>query len=133
MIKFENLIISSINKIKTYRYDSFIEKHEGPFAWKAEIEEYGLKPDFLEITGKAVLLPIDKKNLKNITILRTILSKDDKAITIFLKDTTYANNKKEEYYFAGFVAICEKIPDENFYITIFYHNWFMQKEHFVEN
>ena len=26
---------------------------------------------------------------------------------------------------AGFVAICDKFPDEEFYVAIVYHEWFM--------
>ena len=127
MVQFKNLSKDTIEKIKSYRYDRIIEKHEGPEHWSSVIEYYN--PEFIEIDKKPVLLPIDQEHHGNITILRTITDKEEKTITVFLKDTTYVEKPEDEWFEAGFVAICDKVPSEEFYIAILYHEWFIVDEH----
>jgi len=127
MIKIKTLRSSVLKKIKSYRYDLMIEKHEGPENWDSVIQ-YN-KPEFMEINGKSVLLPINRKHHKNITILRVLTDEKEKTLTIFLKDTTYVKDPDDEIFFAGFLTICEKVPDEDFYIAIVYHEWFIIDEH----
>jgi hypothetical protein len=123
----KDLYEETLQKIKAYRYDRFVEKHEGPENWGAMFKYY--EPEFLEIEGKFVLLPLDRSRHANITILRNVVDKEDKTLTIFLKDTTYRDSPDDEFFGAGFVAICDKVPDEDFFITIFYHEWFILEEY----
>lgn len=127
MIRLKNLSKDTIEKIKSYRFDRIIEKHEGPEDWSSMIKYH--HPEFIEINKKPVLLPIDQEHHENITILRTITDKEEKTITVFLKDTTYVEDPEDEYFQAGFVAICDKVPDEEFFIAILYHEWFIIDEH----
>jgi hypothetical protein len=127
MIKIETLENSALEKIKTYRYDQILEKHEGPEYWNSIIQYH--EPEFMEINGKSVLLPINRKHHKNISILRVLTDEKEKTLTIFLKDITFVENPDDETFFAGFLAICEKVPDETFYIAIVYHEWFIIDEH----
>jgi hypothetical protein len=115
-MKVKDLSNETLQKIKAYRYDRFLEKHEGPFDWEGVLKYYD--PEFLEIEGRSVLLPLDKERHANITILRTTTDKEDKTLTIFLKDTTYTDSPDDEFFTAGFVAICDKVPNEDFFITI---------------
>jgi hypothetical protein len=126
-MKVKDLSEETLQKIKAYRYDRLVEKHEGPFDWEDMFKYYD--PEFLEVEGRFVLLPLDKSRHANITILRTVVDKEDKTLTIFLKDTTYSNSPNDEFFMAGFVAISDKVPGENFFITIFYHEWFILEEH----
>ncbi len=105
-------------EIAKRRFDLFVEKHEGPWSW-----EYWLEDDvveFLQVDGFDVLLPVEKKHHKNITILRCLVSDNGQVLTIFLKDTTY-----ESGIFAGRVAICERLPGEQWYLATLYHEWFI--------
>jgi hypothetical protein len=43
------------------------------------------------------------------------------VLTIFLRDTTYG----QEWYDAGFLAVCERLPGEDFYLATVYHAWFI--------
>ena len=129
MIQIETLTKKSIEKIKSFRYDRIIEKHEGPEQWDSILKYYD--PEFMEINGKAVLLPLDREQHRNITILRVITDKEDKILTLFLKDTTYVENPEDELFSAGFVAICERVQGEEFYIAILYHEWFIIDENFT--
>lgn len=72
-----------------------------------------------------MLLPIDQKQHQNITILRSAIDNKDKLLTIFLKDTTYVEEPELEHFTAGFIAICEKVADEDFFVAIIYHGWFI--------
>ena len=123
MLTFHDLPESAINKITTYRFDRIVEKHEGPEHWQSMVEYYDL--EFFEIDAKAVLLPVDREHHKNITILRSIVDKNETTLTVFLKDTTHVDNSDYEYFEAGFIAICDKVPDEDFFITTVYHEWFI--------
>ncbi len=123
MIKIQNLSKNAIEKIKSYRYDRIIEKHEGPERWDSTLEFYNT--EFIDIDGKSVLLPVDKEHHKNITILRTIIDREEKTLTVFLKDTTHVERPEDEFYSAGFVAICDKVPYEEFFLATLYHEWFI--------
>jgi hypothetical protein len=112
-----------IEKIKTIRYDRILEKHEGPWDYDGEFE-YG-HPEFMHFNGRSVLLPVEDEQHQNITMLRDAISADDLILTLFLKDTTYVSSPEDERYFAGRLAICEKMPGEEFYIATVYHECFL--------
>ncbi len=105
--------------IKTVRWDRIIEKHEGPGNWASVLEWYD--PEFMMIEGRAVLLPVERSHHDNITILRTIWSEDDDSLTLFLKDTTYG----DDWFVSGYMAVCDRIPNQDFYLAILYHEWFI--------
>ena len=106
----------TLRKVSGYRYDWILEKHEGPWTWEHDIEDRTV--DLLPVEGFSVLLPIEKQHHPNISILRCIVSEDRESLTIFLKDTTYDKGRS-----AGRVAVCDRIPGEEWYITILYHEW----------
>jgi hypothetical protein len=133
MLKIENLSKATKDKIGKIRWDRFIEKHEGPFAWEGEFrtelspemrkhfdnyDPVAETPQFIEIGSYDVLLPLGRKHLPDITILDHFFSQDLKRLVIYLTDTTY----HEDDLF-GYVAICDLISPENFYLTTFYHEW----------
>ncbi|MBV9864781.1 MAG: hypothetical protein JO316_05495 [Abitibacteriaceae bacterium] len=122
-LSLKNLSAQTSAKIKLYRWDRIIEKHEGPWDWKSTLRYE--KIDFIEVHGYNVLLPVGPKHYKNITILRSSISKDEQTLVIFLKDTTYVENVNDEMFNAGFIAICDKFPSEDFYIATVYHEWFI--------
>ena len=100
-MKLENLSTETLDKIKSVRWDRIIEKHEGPEDCESDLRYY--EPEFLEIEGRWVLLPVEKSHHPNITILRTIWSADGNSLTVFLKDTTY----DDDSFFSGFMAVCD--------------------------
>lgn len=118
-MKLSDLSPETLEKIKSVRWDRIIEKHEGPETWKSVLR-YS-EPEFLEIDGRWVLLPVERSHHPNITILRTIWSADGKSLTLFLKDTTY----DDDPFFSGFVAVCDKVKNEDFFLAILYHEWFV--------
>lgn len=105
--------------IKTVRWDRIIEKHEGPENWASVLEWYD--PEFMMIEGHAVLLPVERSHHDNITILRTIWSADGNSLTLFLKDTTYG----DDWFMSGYMAVCDRLPNQDFYLAILYHEWFI--------
>ncbi len=117
-MKLEELSPETLEKIRTYRWDRIIEKHEGPWTWDYLLESKTV--EFLQMDGYEVLLPIDKEHHPNMSILRCIVSEDQHSLTIFLKDTTHDTG-----IFAGFLAICDKVPGEEWFIAIVYHEWFI--------
>lgn len=112
----------SLDKIKSLRWDRIIEKHEGPENWEAEFE-WG-DPEFLMIEGRSVLLPLERTHHANITILRTIWSADGDSMTLFLKDTTF----DDAWYASGFMAVCDKLSGEEFFVATLYHEWFILEQ-----
>lgn len=106
-------------KITRLRFDRIIEKHEGPERW-ADVFEYA-DPDFLNLAGHDVLLPVDRENHPNVALLRCIESADGAALTLFLRDTTYG----QDWYDSGYLAVCEKLPGESFFVATVYHEWFV--------
>ncbi|BAZ27240.1 hypothetical protein NIES4073_81570 [Kalymmatonema gypsitolerans NIES-4073] len=99
--------------------DRIIEKHEGPENWDSVLKYY--EPEFMMIEGRSVLLPVEKSHHSNITILRSIWSANGKSLTVFLKDTTY----DDDPFFSGYMAVCDKVAGDNFFLATLYHEWFV--------
>ncbi len=112
-----------LDKIRAWRWDGIIEKHEGPEDWVSMLEHYDL--EFLDIAGRPVLLPVSGERHKNISILRTIVSSDGNSLTVFLKDTTHYPDPKDELFWTGRMAVCDRVPGEEFFLTIVFHEWFV--------
>ncbi len=118
-MKLADLSSETLAKIRSVRWDRIIEKHEGPEDWESVLE-YS-EPEFLIVEGQPVLLPVDKARHPNITLLRSIFSTDGRSLTLFLQDTTYGS----EWYEAGYLAVCDKVADESFFLAVVYHEWFV--------
>lgn len=122
-MKLSSLPAPVLEKLKVYKWDGIIEKHEGPFNY-GEFSRF-TDPEFMVINGFNVLLPVGHKHHVNVTILRCIESADGNTLTIFLKDTTYVKSPLREFLDAGYVAVCDRFPGQDFYIAILYHEWYM--------
>ena len=122
-MKVSDLTPAALEKIKARSYDSFFEKHEGPWDWEGMFR-YG-EPEFLRIGEFDVLLPIDKSTDANLTTLRLIVAHDHSALTIFLKDTSYISDPKLEIFETGRLAVCTRVPGEEFFLAVVYHEWFI--------
>jgi hypothetical protein len=138
-MKLADLSAATRKKIAKVRYDRIVGKHEGPFDWDYVLDDdpepffFTNRPDlplprqqedipeFLIIDNRQVLLPIPLKHHPNIEIGRTIWSADGKSVTIFLTDTTYGS----EWYEIGYLAVCDKVAGEEFWLAILYHEWFV--------
>lgn len=77
------------------------------------------------IHGRYVLLPIDRQYHPHISVVRCIVSDDQQTLIIFLKDTTYVDDPRRKFLDAGYMAVCDRFPGEEFYVAILYHEWFM--------
>jgi hypothetical protein len=122
-VKLAELPTETLEKIKQYRYDRIIEKHEGPMTWEAVLRFYD--PEFIHVNSYDVLLPVGRAHHPNITFLRCIVGDGGTSLTLFLKDTTYVDNPEDERLFAGFLAVCDQMPGEAFFIAVVYHEWFI--------
>jgi hypothetical protein len=118
-MKVADLSNETLAKIKTVRWDRIIEKHEGPETWESELR-YG-EPEFIEIEGRWVLLPVEASRHQNITILRTTWSADGNSLTLFLKDTTF----DDDMFVSGYMAVCDRPKGEEFFLAVLYHEWFI--------
>ena len=121
-MKLENLSPEFRSRLAKCRWDRIIEKHEGPEDWRYRLREEWV--EFMRIEEFDVLLPVDKENHPNITIDRCVEAKDGNTLTIFLHDRTYDTGMD---MFAGRLAVCEKVPDENWFITIVYHECWINR------
>ena len=115
-----------LEQIRSTRFDRIVEKHEGPEWWASVLRWY--EPEFMTIAGHDVLLPIPASQHPNVSILKSIESRDGGTLTIFLKDTTFVKRKQDEPWSAGFVTICDRMPGSSFYLASFYHEWFILPE-----
>lgn len=122
-MKTTDLTPESLARIKARYFDRLIEKHEGPFRWE-DVFQYDT-PEFMQIGNYDVLLPLGINHHPNVTILRCLESSDASTLTLFLKDTTWVEPGQNEKFSAGFLAICERLPGETFYVASVYHEWFI--------
>ncbi|MBG1271776.1 hypothetical protein [Nostoc sp. WHI] len=118
-MKISELSTETLEKIKLVRWDRIIEKHEGPENWESVLRYE--QPEFLLVEGCPTLLPVDKSHHPNITIIRCIWSGDKNSVTLFLSDTTY----EDDPFFSGFIAVCDRLKNEEFFLAILYHEWFI--------
>lgn len=118
-MKIADLDQNCLAAIKSVRWDGIIEKHEGPEDWESVLRWYD--PEFMLIEGRSVLLPVERSRHDNITVLRTIWSADGNSLTLFLKDTTYG----DDWFTSGFMAVCDRMVNQAFYLAIVYHEWFI--------
>ena len=123
MLTIADLSAEALNKIRGYDYDCIIEKHEGPEDWSVTLTTY--RPEFLMIAGLPVLLPIEQKRHQNITVLRSIVSQGGDSLTVFLKDTTHYPDPEDELFWTGRIAVCDRVPGEEFFLAIVFHEWFV--------
>src|SRR6266568_4487523 len=123
MMKLSDLPSEVIERIKSYRYDQILEKHEGPENWASVLRYF--EPEFLRLSGYDVLLPVSRRQHPNIQMLRCIVGDGGKTLTLFLRDTTYTSSPQDEMFDAGRIAICDRFEDQGFYLTIVYHEWFI--------
>jgi hypothetical protein len=103
-------------RIAKLRFDRMIEKHEGPWDWQWWLKE----AEFFEVEGRFLLLPLPAGDLKNVKVVRLVLSKDEQTLILYHLDSTH----DQEEMFAGRVAICERFPETEFYVATFYHEWY---------
>jgi hypothetical protein len=75
----------------------------------------------MTIDNYSVLLPVEQSHHSNITILRSILSADGNSLTLFLTDKTYGDDP----FFCGYMAVCDRVSGEDFFLAILYHEWFV--------
>ena len=118
-MRLSDLPAVTVEKIRSRRYDRIVEKHEGPERWTDVLDYY--EPELLTIGPHAVLLPIDRERHPNVTVLRHMLADDGNSLICFLKDTTYGT----DWFDSGFLAICDKLPGEELFVAIVYHEWFI--------
>ena len=48
---------------------------------------------------------------------------DKQSLTIFLKDSTFVDRAEHKWFEADFVAVCDKVAGEDFYIAVLYVNF----------
>lgn len=106
------------HRLGAMRFDRIVEKHEGPWEWRYLLENDVV--EFITVEGFDVLLPVGRENYPNISVVRVIPSADRQTLTLFLTDTTYFTEM-----FAGFMAVCERVPGEEWYLALLYHEWFV--------
>jgi hypothetical protein len=122
-MRFSDLSVEVLERLRPLQWDRIIEKHEGPYDWDSVLRWQHL--EFMQVDGRDVLLPVDREQHPNITILRCIPSADGRSLTLFLKDTTHVPDPEGEHFLAGFVAVCDQFPGEDFFVAILYHEWFI--------
>jgi hypothetical protein len=118
-MKFADLSSTALEKIQAVRWDRIIEKHEGPEDWKSVLKYHDV--EFIEVAEHWILLPVERSSHPNIRILRSIWSESGNSVTLFLQDTTY----DDDPFFSGFISVCDKVKDEDFFLAIVYHEWFI--------
>ncbi len=123
MLTLADLSFEAISKIRAYQWDGIIEKHEGPEDWNSTLTTYN--PELLSAAGFPILLPVGRERNPNITILRSIVSRDGDSLTVFLKDTTHYPDPEDELFWTGRMAVCDRVPGEDFFLAIVFHEWFV--------
>ena len=121
-MKLTELSPQAIRKFQSLKWDGILEKHEGPFTWSDTL--HYRDPDFLIISGRPVLLPLGRDHHPHIAVIRCDVREDGGSLTLFFKDTTYCDDSEEDL-FCGYVAVCDRIEDEKFFVAFLLHEWYI--------
>ncbi len=78
------------------------------------------EPEFLEIGGCPVLLPVNESHHPHIEVLHHFFREDKTRLVVYLKDLTFDENTWNPWS----MAVCRLFQNENFYVATFYHEWF---------
>ena len=125
-MRFAALPQEIIDALREWRWDRIIEKHEGPWDWQWQIDHGDC--EFIEHEGISLLLPLDAERRAHVEILRFLPSAGGSSITLFLKDLTGFGkwfSAENEMFYAGYLAVCDRFPGQDFYVAVVYHEWFM--------
>jgi hypothetical protein len=114
------------------RWDRIIEKHEGPESWRRKLAAGETAPpservEFLTLGGYDVLLPLPVEQHPKISLLWLIPSIDQQVLTLYLKNMQWAEwyPRGDDWTTVGFVAVCERAPEADWYVAILYHEVFL--------
>ncbi|MGH2607658.1 MAG: hypothetical protein ACRDHF_01100 [Tepidiformaceae bacterium] len=115
----------TLELLRAWRYDRTIEKHEGPESWRSYLEHE--EPAELIVNGRRMLIPVWWDERGEIIVLRWLVSQDESSITVFFKDMTLGKHypADQEMFWAGFLAVCDRIPGDDVYAAVVYHEWFI--------
>jgi len=137
-LKIDDLTPAQFAKFSWWRCDQLYRKHESWGNWGSSLEIYvpikgvddddeeeGRDSEFIVVEGYTVLIP-RIKHAERIWIDECIVSKDDKVLTIFLKNLSYAKdwqNPTEDEVFMemGYMSVCYRVEDEDFYVAAIHH------------
>jgi len=89
--------------------------------------------EFLVLDGHEVLLPVPADHNPYISVLHGAVSADGQFVTLWLKDMylsslypEYDYTEKDAWFWAGHLAVCQRAPDADWYVAVFYHEMYLQ-------
>lgn len=113
----------AIRKIVTYRCDCYSGRHEGPESWEDIL--CSSKPQLTTIHDHQVLLPMSPEQFLRFRLLSCFVGDDGQVLTLFLDPVAGAPSPEEESFRTGYVCICYKVPEEDFFITVLFHRYYL--------
>ena len=123
-LKVADLTPEQLAKFSWWRCDQLYEKHESWGNWESDLQYNS--GQFVDIGGKAVLLPHLPEDPSKLLVDDYSLSDDQRVITIFLRDYTFVddpdNPDRWDDMSSGYVAICYQPQGESFYVAVVYHS-----------
>jgi len=98
-------------KIKSHNWKKMVGTRESSSSsWEYILDFYN--PELVDIEGYHVLLPMRKDRFSSQTIQRCIPSADGNTLTLSFQDLSYGDDSEPH-----FLAICDKLPGEDFFLT----------------
>jgi hypothetical protein len=117
--------------LATCRYDSLIEKHEGPWRWGGYLLDSEDHAEFLVLADYEVLLPVPADHNPYITVLHSVADAAGQFVTLWLKDmylaSRYRGYREEDAWgWAGHLAVGQRAPEADWYVAVFYHEMYLR-------
>jgi hypothetical protein len=117
--------------LATCRYDSLIEKHEGPWRWGGYLLDSEDHAEFLVLADYEVLLPVPADHNPYITVLHNVADVAGQFVTLWLKDLYLASRypsytEEDAWGWAGHLAVCQWAPEVDWYVAVFYHEMYLR-------
>src|SRR5262245_44450554 len=108
-------------QIARYHLDLFLEKHEG-YGWRTLINH----ARFIEVGSLHILLPF-KDDDEQVSVLRRLGDERGDLLMLFLRfepTESIAPAAIDPFENGDVLAVCVRVPEQDFFITIVYHEVF---------
>lgn len=114
-----------LEQLRTLRYDTSIEKHEGPDTWASYLSyPEPDRADIWHVRGYNVLLPLPASSHDRLRLVRLTPSVDGTSLTLLLHDNTFYPDYYLSEFYTGRLAVCDRLGDSSLYVAIAYHAMF---------
>ena len=118
-----------VARFADWELDRFWEKHEGPWRWADLLEWQDL--GVLELGGYRLVLPIDREDLPNVSLVRALPAPDGETLVLLLLDPSarqrVGGDPTDARFWDGRLVICCRVANSDVWVAVVFHEWYLTR------